>query len=80
MTELGVDVIELYQHHRHDPNLSYLQQIQALQLLIDRGLVRRIGLSNVTLPELDLAIEELGGPREGGRRVSAERTLASLSG
>lgn len=75
MTELGIDVIELYQHHRQDPNLSYLQQIQALQLLIDRGLVRRIGLSNVTLAELNLAIEELGGPREGGV-VSVQNELS----
>lgn len=75
MTKLGVDVIDLYQHHRHDPSLTYLAQVQALQQLKDRGFVRRIGLSNVTLPELSLAIEELGGPREGGV-VSVQNELS----
>ena len=75
LNELGVDVIDLYQHHRHDPNLTYLEQVQALQLLKDRGMVRRIGLSNVTLAELDLAIDELGGPGDNGV-VSVQNELS----
>ena len=75
MNELGVDVIDLYQHHRHDSSLTYLEQVRALQGLKERGLVRRIGLSNVTLPELVLAIEELGGPKEGGV-VSVQNELS----
>lgn len=75
LAELGVDVIDLYQHHRHDPNLTYLEQVKALQLLKDRGLVRRIGLSNVTLAELDLAIDELGGPGDNGV-VSVQNELS----
>ena len=75
LAELGVDIIELYQHHRHDPTLTYLQQVQALQHLKDRNLIRRIGLSNVTLPELDLAITELGGPADGGV-VSVQNELS----
>ena len=75
LAELGVDVIDLYQHHRHDPNLTYLEQVQALQLLKDRGLVRRIGLSNVTHAELDLAIDELGGPGDNGV-VSVQNELS----
>jgi aryl-alcohol dehydrogenase-like predicted oxidoreductase len=70
-----VDVIDLYQHHRHDPNLTYLEQVQALQQLKDRGLIRRIGLSNVTLAELDLALDELGGPDHGGV-VSVQNELS----
>jgi len=75
LVELGVDVIDLYQHHRHDPNLTYLEQVQALQQLKDRGLIRRIGLSNVTLAELDLALDELGGPDHGGV-VSVQNELS----
>jgi aryl-alcohol dehydrogenase-like predicted oxidoreductase len=75
LTELGVDVIDLYQHHRHDPDLSYLDQIRALQSLKDAGLIRRIGLSNVTVVELDLAITELGSASEGGV-VSVQNELS----
>lgn len=63
---LEVDVIELYQHHRHDPLLTWTEQLHALQALVDSGLVRRIGLSNVTRDELDLALDVLGGPVDGG--------------
>ena len=66
LAQLGIDVIDLYQHHRHDPKLTYLEQMRTVKTLLDAGLVRRIGLSNVTLAELDLALEELGGPSEGG--------------
>lgn len=75
MTELGVDVIDLYQHHRHDPSLTYLEQVHALQVLKERGLIRRIGLSNVTLAELELAINEIGGRKEGGV-VSVQNELS----
>jgi aryl-alcohol dehydrogenase-like predicted oxidoreductase len=64
--QLGVDVIELYQHHRHDPVFSYLDQMRALRALQEDGLVRRIGLSNVNRAELEVALDELGGPGDGG--------------
>jgi aryl-alcohol dehydrogenase-like predicted oxidoreductase len=66
LAALGVDVIDLYQHHRHDPSLTFEQQMRALGALRDAGLVRRLGLSNVTLAELDLALVVLGGPDDGG--------------
>jgi aryl-alcohol dehydrogenase-like predicted oxidoreductase len=66
MRQLGVDVIELYQHHRHDPDVSYVAQMQALGRLRDVGLVRRVGLSNVNVGELEVALELLGGPHDGG--------------
>ncbi len=75
LTELGVDVIDLYQHHRHDPTMTYLEQIRALQALKDRNLVRRIGLSNVTAAELDLAIAELGSAWDNGV-VSVQNELS----
>ena len=66
LEQLGVDVIELYQHHRHDPVRSYADQMRAMLALKDAGLVRRVGLSNATLPELEVALDVLGGPADGG--------------
>lgn len=63
---LGVTSIDLYQHHRTDPSRTYLEQLHALRAIQQDGLARRIGLSNVTPAELDLALEELGGPGDGG--------------
>jgi aryl-alcohol dehydrogenase-like predicted oxidoreductase len=63
---LSVDVIDLYQHHRHDPVYSYLDQMRVLGELRDTGLVRRVGLSNATLPELEIALDVLGGPADNG--------------
>ena len=75
LTELGVDVIDLYQHHRHDPSMTYLEQMHVLQSLKDRDLVRQIGLSNVTAAELDLAISELGSADDDGI-VSVQNELS----
>ena len=66
MAALGVDVIELYQHHRHDPVFAYADQVRALALLQADGLVRRIGLSNANRAELEVALDIVGGPDDGG--------------
>jgi aryl-alcohol dehydrogenase-like predicted oxidoreductase len=63
---LDTDVIDLYQLHRHDPVYSYADQMRVLAELQQLGLVRRIGLSNCTLPELEVALEIAGGPADGG--------------
>lgn len=63
---LEVEVIDLYQHHRHDPLFSYADQVRALALLQADGLVRRIGLSNVNRAELEIALDVVGGPADGG--------------
>ena len=63
---LGGPSIDLYQLHRHDPSMTYFEQTQSLAALRDAGLIRRVGLSNCTLAELDLAVEVLGGPHDGG--------------
>ncbi len=62
LTALGVDVIELYQLHRLDPALSVLAQVESLATIQQAGLARMVGLSNVTLQELEVAIEVLGPP------------------
>jgi len=65
LEQMGVDVIELYQHHRHDPSQTYADQMRALRELKDDGLIRRIGLSNVNGAELRVALDLLGGPNDG---------------
>jgi aryl-alcohol dehydrogenase-like predicted oxidoreductase len=75
LAQLGVDVIDLYQHHRHDPSQSYAEQMHAMKALKDAGLIRAIGLSNVTAAELNVALEELGGPGDGGV-VSVQNELS----
>lgn len=66
LAALEADVIELYQHHRHDPPFTYRDQMVALRALVDAGLVKRLGLSNVNLAELEVALDVLGGPADGG--------------
>ena len=66
LAQLGVAVIDLYQHHRHDPSLPYADQMRAMAALKGAGLIRRIGLSNVNGSELEVALEVLGGPSDGG--------------
>ncbi len=63
---LGVDHIDLWQHHRTDPSLTYEEQFHNLMALKDQGIVRRIGLSNVNAEMLRHAIAIGGTPREGG--------------
>ena len=66
LAQLGVEVIDLYQHHRHDPEQTYESQMQALASLKQRNLIRQIGLSNVNAAELSLALDMMGGPADGG--------------
>jgi aryl-alcohol dehydrogenase-like predicted oxidoreductase len=66
LTRLNTSSIELYQFHRHDPSVTYTEQMLSLKALKDAGMVKRIGLSNAQGPELAVALEILGGPNDGG--------------
>lgn len=66
LKRLNTSSIELYQFHRHDPSVTYTEQMLSLKALQDAGMVKRIGLSNAQGPELDVALEILGGPNDGG--------------
>ena len=63
---LGVEVIDLYFLHRLDPAVPFDDQVGGLAGVQDAGIARRIGLSNVTLAQLDRALELVGGPEQGG--------------
>ena len=66
LKRLNTSSIELYQFHRHDPSVTYTEQMLSLKALKDAGMIKRIGLSNAQGPELAVALEILGGPNDGG--------------
>ncbi|HEX3763659.1 MAG TPA: aldo/keto reductase, partial [Kofleriaceae bacterium] len=53
---LGVDAIDLYLLHAVDPRTPLATSVRALARLRDDGVVRRIGLSNVGLTQLEAAL------------------------
>jgi pyridoxine 4-dehydrogenase len=55
LRRLKVDCIELYQLHRVDPEVPIETSVGALKEMQDAGQIRRIGLSNVTVEEIDRA-------------------------
>jgi len=52
---LGVDTIDLYQLHRPDPDTPFEDSVHALAELKDAGLVEHVGLSNVSVDQLEQA-------------------------
>jgi aryl-alcohol dehydrogenase-like predicted oxidoreductase len=52
---LGVDEIDLYQLHVVDPKVSLATSVRALAALQREGSIRRIGLSNVTVTQIEQA-------------------------
>ncbi|MCG1002068.1 MULTISPECIES: aldo/keto reductase [Halobacterium] len=54
---LGVDSIDLYQYHRPDPDTDFEDAVHAFAELKDDGLVDHVGLSNVSVDQLETARE-----------------------
>jgi aryl-alcohol dehydrogenase-like predicted oxidoreductase len=52
---LEVDRIDLYQLHRPDPQTPFAESVGALAELRDEGKIRDVGLSNVTVAQLEEA-------------------------
>jgi aryl-alcohol dehydrogenase-like predicted oxidoreductase len=57
LRHLGLERIELYQLHRIDPQVPLEDQLGELVALRDEGLIHHIGLSEVSLEELQRAQE-----------------------
>jgi aryl-alcohol dehydrogenase-like predicted oxidoreductase len=53
---LGTDRIDLYQFHRPDPAVPFAESVGAFRELQDEGKVRWVGLSNVTVAQLEEAL------------------------
>jgi aryl-alcohol dehydrogenase-like predicted oxidoreductase len=52
---LGVDRIGLWQLHRIDPNVPRAEQFDAIKSLIDEGVIRHAGLSEVSVADIEAA-------------------------
>lgn len=55
LRRLRLDRIELYQLHRPDPNVPFSESVGALAQLRAEGKIRHLGLSNVTLRQVEEA-------------------------
>ena len=55
LRRLGVETIDLYQLHRIDPKVPREEQFGALKELQDEGKVRHLGLSEVSVEEIEAA-------------------------
>jgi len=55
LRRLGVERIDLFQLHRIDPKVDRDEQFAELRALRDEGLVRHVGLSEVTVEEIEAA-------------------------
>jgi aryl-alcohol dehydrogenase-like predicted oxidoreductase len=55
LDRLGVDSVDLYQLHQPDPDTEFEASVAALAELQDDGLVENVGLSNVSVEQLETA-------------------------
>jgi aryl-alcohol dehydrogenase-like predicted oxidoreductase len=57
LRRLKIDRIDLYQLHAPDPRVPFLEQIHTLAQLRDEGKIAMVGLSNVSVAQLRLALD-----------------------
>jgi aryl-alcohol dehydrogenase-like predicted oxidoreductase len=60
LKNLGVEQIDLYQHHRPDPRVPYAEVMGTLKEIHDAGKARMIGVSNANADQIRLARDILG--------------------
>lgn len=57
---LGLDCLPLFQHHRPDPKVPFADSMGALRQLVEDGVAVRVGVSNVDVDQLSIALEIIG--------------------
>jgi pyridoxine 4-dehydrogenase len=57
LRRLRLETIDLYQHHNPDKRVPYEESIGALKELQDEGKIRHVGVSNVSVDQLETARE-----------------------
>ena len=60
LRRLGVDAIDLYQHHRPDPRVPYEDAMATMKEIFDAGKVRMVGISNADVDQIHTARSILG--------------------
>ncbi|HVM09130.1 MAG TPA: aldo/keto reductase [Acidimicrobiales bacterium] len=76
LRRLGVDVIDLYQVHRPDVFTSPRQLAETLAGLVDSGKVRAVGVSNMTVAQVDALQAALG---ERGASLATNQVELSVA-
>jgi aryl-alcohol dehydrogenase-like predicted oxidoreductase len=56
LQRLGIDTIDLYYHHKDDPNVLLADSLGAMDALVKAGKIRAIGLSQYSPERLDEAM------------------------
>ena len=56
LRRLGIDVIDLYYHHKDDPDVPLADSLGAMDALVKAGKVRALGLSQYSAERLDEAM------------------------
>lgn len=60
LRRLGVEAIDIYQHHRPDPEVPYEDAIGTMKKIHDQGKVRMVGISNANVAQIRAAQSILG--------------------
>ncbi|MCC5654338.1 aldo/keto reductase [Nostoc sp. XA013] len=74
LRRLKVDCIDLYQLHRPDPNVPFVESVETLAELQREGKIRHIGLSNVTIAQIEAARQTVEIASVQNRLNLAERS------
>lgn len=56
LKRMGLDYVDIFYHHRPDPNTPLEETMSALDLLVRQGKALYIGLSNYRVPEMEKAV------------------------
>ncbi len=78
LRRLGVDRIDLYQLHAPDPEVAFEDSVWELAQLRDEGKIRHVGLSNVGVRELEMAIDIVPIASVQNRYNLADRSSEAL--
>lgn len=73
LDRLRVDTIDLYQYHRPDPDVDFEESVTTLAELKDDGVVAHVGLSNVSVEQLETARDHVEVATVQNRYNVAER-------
>lgn len=57
---LGVETLDLLYSHCNDPQVPYVEQMEALKQLVDEGVAKTVGISRIGVEEIELARTILG--------------------
>ncbi len=78
LDRLRTDTIDLYQFHQPDPETPFEESVQTFADLKDDGLVRNVGLSNVSVEQLETAREYVDVATVQNRYNVADRSSAAV--